>query len=241
LTSTERYKNTSTITINSNTTLSRPDSGTVQYYTGNPQINGIPVTNRGDTIIVDFSPYVNSWDATSVGGTYSSTDSVQLIYYVFGKETAFGSTLSGGTLVATFANKNVAYGTGLTGKTNASFLENKFAFFSFDYEYFKVAIEVNRVVSPTAFNNVIQLKIDTNEAVVTSFNSKTSVSLDGVYINNSSAQYAKFTRNINSLGGDIRFNNIPKSDPDRHKGQIYVDSNGFLKVSKLSSMDDLYD
>jgi hypothetical protein len=238
LTETSRYSNTSTINIDDDNDYSSPDSFVPDWFTGAPANTGMYIPNKGDTIMVDFQPYVQAWGDR----TFASDEGVQLLFQVYGKSTAFSAgSLSGGTNVAEFSSDLIVSASGVVGKTNASFSQSKFAFYSFDYEYFKVAIALYITSPDFTFTTPVTVRIDTSEANVSSFNSKTSVSLDGIFLDNSDVQYVRFTRTLSEIGGDIRLNNIPKSDPDAYAGQIYVDSNGFLKVSKVSDIDDIND
>ena len=171
---------------------------------GTPFLSSAFQTTKGDSLYIDVSAELTSLGSDGTEG-YIQVE-------------ALGSTTSGGTYIsfASFLGP-VLQATGNSGTV-------RFSAHSYSYDYIKIRITV--FSNDTALN--AQFTLDQN-IIVKSYDSQTRLSLDGLFVNNNTKQYARLTRSENELSGIIKMKNLPTADP-QVAGVIYNDS-GTLKVS----------
>lgn len=171
---------------------------------GTPFTSSAFQTTKGDSLYIDVSA-----ELTSLG-----SDGTEAYIQV----EALGSTSSGGTYTS-FAS---FLGPVLTSTGNSGTV--RFSAHSYSYDYIKIKITV--FSNDTALN--AQFELDQN-IIVKSYDSQTRLSLDGLFVNNNTKQYARLTRSENELSGIIKMKNLPTADP-QVAGVIYNDG-GTLKIS----------
>ncbi len=171
---------------------------------GTPFTSSAFQTTKGDSLYIDVSAELTSLGSDGTEG-YIQVE-------------ALGSTSSGGTYTS-FAS---FLGPVLTSTGNSGSV--RFSAHSYSYDYIKIRITV--FSNDTALN--AQFELDQN-IIVKSYDSQTRLSLDGLFVNNNTKQYARLTRSENELSGIIKMKNLPTADP-QVAGVIYNDG-GTLKIS----------